>query len=163
MYLTFIEKASNFEHLNKMDMNATNIDVKSVFMNHKSALLFSAAKSGDDNLAHFLLDQCRADPNTCEINNSTPLFEASKNGHIEVVRLLIKYGANLNKESKTEVDDEYYLLSENGESSVCWVTPLHIAIIWKQLETAKILIENGANVNVEVGYRSGFTPLFLNF
>ena len=89
MYLTFIEKASNFEHLNKMDMNATNIDVKSVCMNHKSALLFSAVKSGDHNLVHFLLDQYKADPNTCKINNLTPLFEALKfDFHVKFMRML---------------------------------------------------------------------------
>ena len=74
-----------------MDLTTVDISVKSLSMNHKNALLFSAAKSGDHNLAHFLLDQCMADPNTREINFFTPLFEASHNGHVEIVRLLIKY------------------------------------------------------------------------
>ena len=64
--------------------------IKSVFLNHKSALLYSAAKSGDQNLAHLLLDQCQADPNTKDIRRFTPLFEASQNGHAEVVQLLIR-------------------------------------------------------------------------
>ena len=145
-----------------MDLNTMDNTIKSVFLNHKSALLYSAAKSGDQNLAHLLLDQCQADPNTKDIRRFTPLFEASQNGHAEVVQLLIRYGADVNKDCEIEVQDENRLLGHNegATSSFHYVTPLHIAVMHKQLETAKILIENGAEVNVDVGYRSGFTPLF---
>ena len=142
-----------------MDLNTMDNNVKSVFLNYKDVLLHSAVKSGDHALIHFLLDQCKANPN--RMQSTTPLFEASENGHIEVVKILIKYGANVNNESKTEVINHYNLLeNEQDEMSPCYMTPLHIAIINEQLEVAKILIENGANVNADLGYDIGYTPLF---
>ena len=147
-----------------MDLTTVDISVKSLSMNHKNALLFSAAKCGDHNLAHFLLDQCKVDPNAREINFFPPLFEASQNGHVEIVRLLIRYGADINLESKTTVEDANRLLEEQDGfeegSNVCMVTPLHNVVIKNQLEVSKILIENGAKVNKELGYGTGFSPLY---
>ena len=142
-----------------MDLNTMDNTIKSVFLNYKDVLLHSAAKSGDHALIHFLLDQCKANPN--RMQSTTPLFVASRYGQAEVVEILIKYGADVNKESKTEVINHYRLLeNEDDEMSPCWMTPLHTAIINKQLEIAKILIENGANVNSDLGYDIGYTPLF---
>ena len=143
-----------------MDLNTMDDTIKSVFLNHKNAILHSAARSGDHPLVHFLLDQCKANPNNLE--HTTPLFEASLHGHVEVAKLLIKYGADVNLDySTTTVEDGFRLLGDHDDdSSEADVTPLHIAVIYKRLETAKILIENGANVNVELGFHSGYTPLF---
>ena len=82
--------------------------IKSVFLNYKDVLLHSAAKSGDHALIHFLLDQCKANPN--RMQSTTPLFEASQNGHAEVAKLLIKFGADVNQESRTTVEDVNRLL-----------------------------------------------------
>ena len=143
-----------------MDLNTMDNTIKSVFLNHKNAILHSAAKSGDHALVHFLLDQCKADPNYFQ--NTTPLFQASLYGHVEVAKILIKYGADVNLDySRTTVEDGFRLLEDHEEDSgEANVTPLHIAVIYKRFETAKILIENGANVNVELGFHSGYTPLF---
>ena len=114
--------------------------VKSVFLNHKNAILHSAATSGDHTLVHFLLDQCKANPNYFQ--RTTTLFEAPLHGHIEVAKLLIKYGADVNLDySRTTVEDGFSLLGDHDDdSSEADVTPLHIAVIYKRLETAKILI-----------------------
>ena len=139
-----------------------DINVQSVFLNYKNVLLHSAAYSGDHALVHFLLDQCKADPNAVQ-GTTTPLFVASENGHVEVTKLLIKYGADVNLDhSSTIVADGFRLLGDHEEDSTeaYEVTPLQIAVIGKQLETAKILIENGAKVNIELGVDSGYTPLF---
>ena len=137
-----------------------DISVKSLSLNHKNALLLSASRSGDHNLAHFLLDQCKVNPDAREVNIFTPLYEASQNGHAEVAKLLIQYGADVNKVSRAQVVNHYNLLGHDHEEefSAGNVTPLHIAIINKQPEIANILIENGANVNVDAGYDTGYTP-----
>jgi ankyrin repeat protein len=60
----------------------------------------------------------------------TPLIEAAANGHMEVVKLLIENGADVNLK---------------GEA---WYGPLHAAAAKGHLEVVKILLENGADVNI---------------
>ena len=69
--------------------------------------------------------------------NWTPLLWAAMKGHLEIARMLIDAGADVN--------------NRNGE------TPLYMAVSNGKLDIARMLIDAGANVNVqdEVGY----TPL----
>ncbi|CZR67067.1 uncharacterized protein PAC_16966 [Phialocephala subalpina] len=69
----------------------------------------------------------------------TPLYRASMNGHIEVVKLLLEKGANVNA------------AIEDGS------TPLHRASMNGHLESVKLLLEKGANVNTAT--KDGSTPL----
>ena len=69
----------------------------------------------------------------------TPLHIASQQGNIDLAKMLIMRGADVNDKSK------YGL------------TPLHIASIAGHVEVVELLIENGANVNGEDA--SGKTPL----
>ena len=117
----------------------------SVFLNHKNALLQSAIKSGDYNLVH-LLEQCKADPNTTDNYGFTPLYEASKNGYIEIIELLIRYGAQPNQDSLT-LDKNLHYIGPGFE--IDNMTPLHCAVKHGLLETAEVLISHGASVNVQ--------------
>src|SRR5689334_2838325 len=79
-----------------------------------------------------------------EINSSTlleALNRAALNGQLEVVKLLLENGANVNGQGK------------NGN------TPLNCAIENLNPELIKYLLENGANVNARD--ESGVTPLHL--
>ena len=69
----------------------------------------------------------------------TPLKTAIEGGFVDIVRFLVKNGANINR------------TNEGG------VTPLQTAIRWGNLETVKFLLAAGAEVNVRDAY--GFTPL----
>jgi len=59
-----------------------------------------------------------------------PIQAAAENGHLEIVKLLLKSGAN-----------------PNWCCCEC-VTALHMAIANKHEEVANLLIENGANINL---------------
>ena len=79
-------------------------------------------------------------PSRCQ----TLLQQAACNGDVDRIRLLIRYGADLEKRNDV------------GEVA------LGYACSWEQLEAVKILVEAGANVNCveadpETGYRN--TPL----
>ena len=62
--------------------------------------------------------------------SANPLFEAVYRGHLEMVELLLKSGANVN------FQEEY------GKS------PLHAAAIIKRFDLVKILVENGADLSL---------------
>ena len=74
-------------------------------------------------------------------NGATPLYIASENGHLEIVKLLIKSKAQINQNCV------------NG-----WA-PIHIAAAKGHFEVVKYLVENGARIDVE--NENGETPLFL--
>ena len=133
-----------FTNHTKMDLTKMDVNTISVFLNHKNSLLQSAVKSGDYNLTHFLLEQCKADPNTTDNYGFTPLYEASKNGYIEIIELLIRYGAQPNQDSITLDKNLHY-----NEIEIERMTPLHCAVKHGLLETAKVLISHGASVNVQ--------------
>ena len=69
----------------------------------------------------------------------TALHASVSEGHIEVLRLLFAYGANLNSRC---ADDH---------------TPLHIASTTGDLRAVKFLLDHGADVDAKL--KSGFTPL----
>ena len=71
----------------------------------------------------------------------TPLHWAARNNHLELAKVLISSGAEV-----------------NAESNRGW-TPLHSAAYYNSLELAKLLISSGAEVDVEDD--DGWTPLAL--
>lgn len=97
-----------------------------------------AAQEGCLESAKVLLEE-GADVNAMEEDGMTALYIASSEPHIEIVKLLLSYQA--------EVD-------LTGEGT----TPLEIASIWGHYKVVKTLLEHGADVN----YRDseGRTPLF---
>jgi len=58
----------------------------------------------------------------------TPLIEAASAGHLDVVKLLVERGADVNLK---------------GEA---WYTPLHCAAYYGHLDVAKFLLEHGADI-----------------
>ena len=72
-------------------------------------------------------------------DESTPLNLASRNGHVEVVRLLVEHGADA-----------------TTQDELGW-TPLHWASAAGSVEVTRILIENGADVTAQD--EDGLTPL----
>lgn len=52
-----------------------------------------------------------------ELGASTPLMEASQEGHLELVRFLLEYGANVNAVTQTN-DTALTYACENGHTDV---------------------------------------------
>ena len=115
------------------------------------------------------------DPNTqAEYDGNTLLMFASNAGHLEVVRLLLEYGANPNIQNEYQLTplidasekghlEIVRLLLENGADPNRRLhnedTPLIIASRIGHLEIVRLLLEYGANPNLKNKY--GNTPLML--
>lgn len=104
-----------------------------------SKALYATASSGDLRAVEKLLRR-RADPNAYRNDNgSTPLMAACADGHVDVVRLLISKGANVN--------------AKNCFGS----TPLHSGAYASNLPIILLLVERGADPNAKEKF--GDTPL----
>jgi ankyrin repeat protein len=100
---------------------------------------FNAVKNGDYNKVKQIL-AAGIDVDVTE-DTKTALMLAAKEGHQNIVKLLLENGANINKKNK----------SHN--------TALHFAVFNKHNNIVKLLIEKGAEINAK-GY-AGQTPLVL--
>ena len=87
-----------------------------------------------------LLSGIEADTNKANDNGQTPLFIASYNGDVEVVKVLAESGADINK-------------ARYGQ------TPLYAASWIGHAEVVKVLAESGADINKANG--DGETPLYI--
>ncbi len=120
------------------------------------APLVLAVFYGDLNIVEFLLQE-KANPNIQEGEESrflvlddgkdekhlyfkTPLNYAVSSGNIDAVKLLLKYGANLN-----QIDE-------------CGGAPLTLAVCYGDPDIVKFLLQNGADSNIQGGY-CNYTPL----
>ena len=65
--------------------------------------------------------------------NSFPLYEAVKSGNLDMVRLLVEKGANIN------------------DCALYCAYPLHKALVWGDYDIAWYLINNGANLSLKSG------------
>ncbi|XP_029414483.1 ankyrin repeat and SOCS box protein 3 isoform X1 [Nannospalax galili] len=103
--------------------------------------LHLAASQGHWKIAQILLE-AGADPNATTLEENTPLFVAVENGQIDVLRLLLRHGANV-----------------NGSHSMCGWNSLHQASFQGNVEIIKLLLRKGANKECQDDF--GITPLFV--
>jgi ankyrin repeat protein len=87
-----------------------------------------------------------ADVNNIDYAEFTPLIDVALEGHNDLVKLLIKAGANVN------YSIEYGNIYDK-------LTPLHAAVDGGNSETVRILIEAGADVNAVDS--DNMTPLYI--
>ncbi len=109
--------------------------------------LHEAAAIGDIARVRAALDAHPAQLDTYSPEGFTALALAAHFGHLEVMRLLIDRGADVNRMATHRIG----------------VTPLHAALFGRQVEAALLLVERGADVTLARGgagmKRAGWTPL----
>lgn len=103
------------------------------------SLLSLACSAGYYELAQVLLAMSAKVEDRGQKNDCTPLMEAASAGHIEIIELLLKHGADVNAQSST------------GN------TPLMYACAGGHVGAVQLLLAHGANV--EDHNENGHTPL----
>lgn len=89
-----------------------------------------ASLYGRDICVKVLLDSTKSNLNTLMVTDKlTPLHAASRNGHINTVKLLLRYGMNIN------------VTTVSG-------TCLHEASLYGKTEVVKLLLENGIDPTI---------------
>ncbi|XP_076114306.1 ankyrin repeat domain-containing protein 49-like isoform X2 [Mytilus galloprovincialis] len=78
---------------------------------------------------------------SCDDDMYTPLHRACYNGHVDMVKLLIRNNGDI-----------------NAKTSDGW-QPIHSAARWNQSEVIKVLLEHNADINSQTN--GGQTPLHL--
>jgi ankyrin repeat protein len=96
---------------------------------------------------------------SCDIWGWTPLHKASQSGHVEVSRVLIDHGANVNARERYHYAPIHFS-SENGHLGIAKLllergadvnalnchgqTPYQTSVVWGHREVADLLREHGA-------------------
>ncbi|KAM6220676.1 ankyrin repeat and SOCS box protein 3 [Rhynchocyon petersi] len=136
--------------------------------------LHLAASQGHLKIVRTLLD-LGADPNERTPEETTPLFLAVENAQMNVIKVLLRYGSDINGSHSMSkwnalhqaayqgsVDIIKFLLKK-GADKECeddfGITPLFVAAQYGKLESLTTLISCGADVNCQSLDRA--TPLFI--
>ncbi len=134
-----VNKAKKSERIAKLFINAAKSgdldEVKAILrmgeididVEYESTTAYvEAIYAGQKEVADYLKNR------GAEIDRCTPLIWASDSNHIEYVKLLLEYGADVNVKDETE-----------------GMTPLHWASLRSNPEILKLLLEHGADVNAK--------------
>jgi ankyrin repeat protein len=149
------------------------VDRSENFLDVNKSLLYAA--DGDENMiVKYLVIEREVDVNF-QYNGKTSLHCASRNGHFDVVKFLVKRGAEVNKqEDKTLLTALHYagsrgflkiikFLIDNGANSNLrdkqGKTCLHYSVIFGNVEVVKYLTEKVEDVNAADA--EGETPISL--
>jgi ankyrin repeat protein len=123
-------------------------------INQGNTLLHIATQNKDIEMVKFLISDKRVNINSKNHWDFTPLHFAARSGCLEVVKLLVENGANLEAKSST-----YYNTN----------TPLSLAIVNGYLNVANFLIEKRAKMTremkilVKIRKKSHIYPTLLHF
>lgn len=138
---------------NGMDPNATD--------SQGMPLLVLAAREKSDKVAAVLLDNPKTNIGAQDKAGENALMLASLNGDMDLVKLLITKGAEVNKQGWTPLhyaaangnDDVAKLLigysADVNALSPNGTTPLMMAARGDHMSTAKLLLDHGANLNAK--------------
>lgn len=116
--------------------------------------------------------RCKADVNKRDGYGNTPLHSASRQGHLEIARLLLAYGARVHDRDNSERTALYFAVdgghkdlfdllliygADLNDRGISGTSLLHLAIKRGDIEFVGILLRKGADVNAATKF--GKTPV----
>jgi ankyrin repeat protein len=142
-----------------VDINVKNTDGET--------LLDFASQNGKLEVARFLIDH-GADVDCCDQRGWTPLHTAARFSHLDVVRLLVEHSTNVHARngihnppllaspSRVSRFPSGHRVDVNSADYGGW-TPLHLASRHGHTDVVQLLLDNGADVNLQT--KDLLTPL----
>uniref|UniRef100_A0A183BPY1 ANK_REP_REGION domain-containing protein n=1 Tax=Globodera pallida TaxID=36090 RepID=A0A183BPY1_GLOPA len=135
-------KACISEHLDIVELFADNgQDIETTHSNGYTGLIAASLKGNTDVLHFLLLNGASVDRT---LDGFSPLFLAVNEGHLEVCKVLVAYGADANKESDDGLPSPWLIACKKGH--------LHIV---------KFFLENGQQQNIDATDRNDATGLII--
>jgi hypothetical protein len=149
-----------FKHLNITFDPKVALDCRDGF---GFTTLIRAVKDKNMQLARRLLDK-KVDPNSVSMSGESALTYATRGGNVFFIELLIKYGAKVDLKNNSQ-KTLWHIADENHHGSIVFpilkkhipemiedvdcfgVSPLAYAINYRDVESVKLLIKNGASVS----------------
>ena len=141
--------------------------------------LWHAADQGREAVVKFLLRQEGIRINAFDVHHRTPLFQATRNGYVNVAKMLITAGADVSLAGLPDLENPLHIASVNGSESQLTIarmlleeggadpnsktrlgyTALIVACIKGFHDIVKLLLESGADPNIALP--DGLTALHL--
>ena len=96
---------------------------REIDQNELNSCVMAASSSGEYLMLKYLVETCKANPNTRDMNGFTPLFNACKNGFLPIVKYLVEqHNSNINSRTRAGL------------------TPLQAAVSYNHLNIIKYFI-----------------------
>lgn len=100
--------------------------------------IFTAVINGDFSKVQAILNSNKEAVNSEKANGNTPLHIAADNGHLDIVKLLISFGADIDKKN-------------NGNRS-----PLFYAMRSDHMDIVRLFVDNGGEITINEAATCGF-------
>ena len=100
--LNFVQKLARDGDLERIEiLFEFGVDLNIKFGLQQKTVLSIATSEGRLSLVEFLINKVNANVNVKDLHGRTPLFIASQNGHLDIVRCLIDNGADANAKNSS--------------------------------------------------------------